>query len=364
MYETRSVSSREIHDELLYCFFKKRPMFIWGPPGIGKSDVVQAVTTQLNGKMYDLRLSQIEPTDIRGVPFYNKKLGVMSWSPPEELPSEKDASQYPIVVLFLDELNSATENTQAATYQLILNRRIGPYILPKNVVIVAAGNKESDRGVTYRMPSALANRFVHQEMRADFESWLVWAVNNKIHQDIIGFLSFSKKDLYDFEPKSGSKAFATPRSWTFVSQLLEDENMVTPGVLLNLIAGSIGEGLAIKFTAHRKVSSQLPKPEDILDGKVTDLLIKDISAMYSLVIAMCYELKDRQDKGATEDKFITYIDNFFAYMMLNFETEIVVMGARTALTTYDLKFQQTKLKTFDEFHERYGKYIVKASQNA
>ena len=361
MSESRTINSQEARAGLKKCFDKKRPVFLWGPPGIGKSELVADIAQEMEGYMIDLRLGQMDPTDIRGIPYYNKEMNLMDWAPPIDLPSEELAKDYPVVVLFLDEMNSAAPAVQAAAYQLILNRRVGKYRLPDNVVMVAAGNRESDKGVTYRMPTPLANRFIHLEMKVDFESWEQWAVKNKIHKDVIGYLAYSKQDLYDFDPKSSSRAFATPRSWTFVSELLSDEDS-DKNVLLNLIAGSVGEGLAVKFMAHRKVASQMPNPEDILAGKVKELEIKDISAMYSLVVSMCYELKDRQDKGIKEEAFNKNLDCFFEYMMNNFETEIVVMGARTALTTYDLKFSPTKLKSFDKFHDKYGKYILKASQ--
>jgi len=243
---------------------------------------------------------------------------------------------------------------------LILNRRIGKYHLPKNVVMVAAGNRESDKGVTYRMPTPLANRFLHQEMKVDFASYQDWAVKNKIHKDVVGYLSFAKQDLYDFDAKSSSRAFATPRSWSFVSQLLSDET-VDDDTVTNLIAGTVGEGLAVKFMTHRKVASRMPNPTDILKGKVKDLNVKEVSAMYSLVISMCYELKGAVEAKVDMKEFHEMADNFFAYMMKNFETELVVMGARIALTTYNLPFQPTKLKNFDEFHQRFGKYILQAS---
>jgi hypothetical protein len=124
----------------------------------------------------------------------------------------------------------------------------------------------------------------------------------------------------------------------------------------------VGEGLAVKFMAHRKVASRMPKPEEILSGKVTTLDVKEVSAMYSLVISMCYELKDAiSEKKVDDKKFHEMADNFFGYMMKNFETELVVMGARIALTTYNLPFQPTKLKNFDQFHQKYGKYILQAS---
>jgi len=359
MSDTRTVTSTQARKSLLKAFKVKRPLFLWGPPGIGKSELVENITRELGGHMIDLRLGQMEPTDIRGIPFYNKDIGKMDWAPPVELPDEELASQYPIVVLFLDELNSAAPSVQSAAYQLILNRRIGKFRLPDNVVMVAAGNRESDKGVTYRMPTPLANRFIHQEMKVDFPSWQEWAVLHKIHKDVVGYLSFAKQDLYDFDAKSASRAFATPRSWSFVSELLDDEN--DNDTLTNLIAGTVGEGLAVKFMAHRKVASKMPNPLDILKGKVKDLNVKEVSAMYSLVISMCYELKAAVENKTADKEFHEMCDNFLGYMMKNFETELTVMGARIALTTYDLPFLPTKLKNFDEFHQRFGKYILQAS---
>ena len=359
MSDSRTVTAVQARKSLLRAFKVQRPLFLWGPPGIGKSELVEGITKELGGLMIDLRLGQMEPTDIRGIPFYNKDIGKMDWAEPVELPDEVTAAQYPVVVLFLDELNSAAPSVQSAAYQLILNRRIGKYKLPDNVVMVAAGNRESDKGVTYRMPTPLANRFIHQEMKVDFASWQEWAVNNNIHKDVVGYLSFAKQDLYDFDAKSASRAFATPRSWTFVSQLLDEEE--DNDTVTNLIAGTVGEGLAVKFMAHRKVASKMPNPTDILNGKVKDLNVKEVSAMYSLVISMCYELKGAVEAKVEDKKFHEMSDNFFGYMMKNFETELVVMGARIALTTYNLPFQPSKLKNFDEFHQRYGKYILQAS---
>jgi hypothetical protein len=360
-HETRTVTAVGARRAVMKCFAKKRPMFLWGPPGIGKSEVIAQITEELGGFMIDLRLGQMDPTDIRGIPFFNKEIGKMDWAPPIDLPDEDLASQYPIVVLFIDEMNSAAPAVQAAAYQLVLNRRIGKYVLPVNVVMVAAGNRESDKGVTYRMPTPLANRFVHVEMRADFATWQDWAVVNGVHKDVVGYLSFAKQDLYDFDAKSSSRAFATPRSWCFVSELLEDEDL-DDVTATDLIAGTIGEGLAVKFQAHRRISGKLPRPEDILSGKEKELQVKEVSAMYSLVISLCYELKDALEVRRVDQKeFHSMADNFFGYMMRNFETELVVMGARIALTTYNLPFQPTKLKNFDEFHQRYGKYILQAN---
>lgn len=360
--DVRTVTSVEARRGILRCFKKQRPLFLWGPPGIGKSELVSDIGAELGGVTIDLRLGQMEPTDIRGIPFYNRDLGKMDWAPPVDLPDEEFAAQHPIVILFLDEMNQAAPAVQGAAFQLILNRRVGKYKLPDNVVIVAAGNRESDKGISYRMPTPLANRFVHMEMRADFDAWQVWAVKNKIHKDVVGYVSFAKQDLYDFDPRSSSRSFATPRSWTFVSELLDDDSDAATN--MDLIAGTIGEGLAVKFMAHRKVAGQMPKPEDVLAGKVTELKIKEISAMYSLTISLCYELQDSYTKLTKEGKIAEWHDqanNFFRFIMDNFTTELVVMGARVALTTYNLPFVPSKIAHFNEFHSKFGKYIIAAA---
>jgi hypothetical protein len=359
--ENRTVTPNECRSRLLRAFKVKRPVFIWGPPGVGKSELVASLATELGGHCIDLRLGQMEPTDLRGIPFYNKESGKMEWAQPVELPSEEMAAEHPIVVLFLDEMNVAAPAVQAAAYQLILNRRLGTYYLPKNVVIVAAGNRESDKGVSFRMPMPLANRFVHLEVRADYDSWNDWAVKNRVHKDVVGYIGFAKQDLMDFNPRSSSRAFATPRSWSFVSEFLYDED-ATDTELSDLVAGTVGDGLAVKFMAHRKVASKMPNPSDILAGKVKTLEVKEVSAMYSLTVSMCYELQDSYAKLGKDKigQWHEQADNFFRFMMDCFTTELVVMGDRVALTTYNLTLVPGKLKTFDEFHNRYGKYIIAA----
>jgi hypothetical protein len=352
----RTQSPNEAKAAIRKCFKVNRPVFMWGPPGIGKSDIVHQIAAETGRDVIDVRLSLWEPTDIKGIPFYHPEAKTMQWAPPVELPSDPDST----AVLFLDELNSAAPATQAAAYQLILNRRVGTYVLPKGVSIVAAGNRETDKGVTYRMPAPLANRFLHLELKVSFDDWQEWAVKNKISDQVVGYVGFAKQDLYDFDPKSSSRSFATPRSWSFVSDLLSDDDL-PESTLTDLVSGAIGEGLAVKFMAHRKVAKQMPNPTDILEGKVSKMSIKEISAMYSLTISMCYELQTAYEKKAKNWNEMS--DNFFGFMMDNFPTELVVMGSKVALTNYQLPFDASKLKNFDRFHEQYGKYVMVAMEN-
>jgi hypothetical protein len=205
----------------------------------------------------------------------------------------------------------------------------------------------------------LSNRFVHIEMRPDFAAWQAWAVTHGVHKDVVGYLSFAKQDMYDFDAKSSSRAFATPRSWCFVSELISNPN-IDAETQFTLVAGSVGDGLAQKFKTHRQFAGKLPEPDDILSGKVTTLDVKEISAMYSLTVSLCYGLKEAVDNKVSSKKFHEMADNFFTYIMANFETELVVLAAKIALKTYHLPLEPGQLKHFDQFHKKYAKYIATA----
>jgi len=179
---------------------------------------------------------------------------------------------------------------------------------------------------------------------------------------VVGFLSHHKQKLFNFDPKSPDKAFATPRSWVFVSQLIADD--LPESMNTALVAGTVGDGLATEFGAHRKVAARMPKSEDVLTGKEKTLNVKDLSAMYSLTVSMCYTLDEwvkkakAKEEGFSLDTWHECVDHFFTFMMENFQTEMIVLGAKTALRDYALPINHRQLKTFKGFHEKYGKYIL------
>ena len=342
----------ELKEAVSDCFVVRQPAMIWGPPGIGKSDIIHEIGKETSRKVIDIRLALWEPTDIRGIPYFNHETKQMQWAPPSELPKLVDDDS----IIFLDELVSAAPTVQAAAYQLILNRKIGEYQLPEAVDIVAAGNRENDRGISFKMPAPLANRFTHLELKANFNCWFNWAIQKDIDPSIISFLSWSKKDLYDFNPKSASKAFATPRSWTFVNKFLKNgkRSKNSENLLTALIAGTVGEGLAISFMTFRKNKSKLPETSEILSGKLKKFNHKkDISLLYSIVINCCVELKET----IGEKNWITSVDNFYRFMLDNFPQEIVVMGVKTSLKNYRLPITPEKLSTYKEFVEKIEKFI-------
>ena len=233
-----------------------QPMFLWGPPGVGKSQVVKATARKMDIDLIDVRAILLDPVDLRGLPRISKK-GLSQWCTPEFLPRQGRG------ILFLDELNAAPPLVQASCYQLVLDRRLGEYELPRGWTVIAAGNRETDRAVTHRMPSPLANRFVHIDFSVDLGEWIDWANNNAIAPEVIAFLRFRPTLLHSFDPETSSKAFPSPRSWEFVSNLIT--SIPAPHLFHELVQGTVGKGAAAEFSGFIKIWKELPSARDILD---------------------------------------------------------------------------------------------------
>lgn len=246
----------------------KLSTMIWGPPGIGKSSIV-AQTAHAHGLAFiDVRLSQLAPTDLRGLPVPED--GVSRWYPPEFLPRDGAG------ILFLDELNMAPPTMQGMAQQLILDRRVGSYVVPDAWFIWAAGNRKEDRAAVFDMPAPLANRFLHLEVEADFESFKAYALTSGLHERIIAFLSFRTALLHRVDPQQ--PAWPSPRSWEMASRLY--------GVGLD-IAPVIGPAAAAEFNAFVRLYASLVDLEAILHGAGSGLAFPDEpSARYATVIGL------------------------------------------------------------------------------
>lgn len=264
----------------------KIPVFIWGAPGIGKSQIVQQVADAMGYGMRDIRLALFDPTDVKGIPYMDIEVHKMKIAPPSELPSKEEAKDHKGIIVFFDELNSAPPTVQAAAYQLILDRRCGEYELPDNCVIIAAGNRESDRAIVNRLPTPLMNRFIHTELKIDFDHWKEWAQKDEnIHPLVIDYLSQNRKQLFDFDPKNkDTKAFPTPRSWEFVSRIVKSftdkfsvealqDNSPEKEQMSFLVEGSIGVGVAASFLAFVSSQRKHLTAEQVLSGVASTKIV-------------------------------------------------------------------------------------------
>lgn len=305
----------------------KIPTFLWGNPGVGKSSVVSQIANENGMEFVDLRLSLLDPTDLRGIPFFDKEEKTAVWAKPEFLPKSDSLSKG---ILFLDEINSAPPTIQAAAYQLILDRKIGEYNLPENFAIVAAGNYESDRGVTYRMPTPLANRFVHLNFDVDFDAWKDWAMRSDIDQRIVSYLSYKSENLFLFDPKSNQKAFATPRSWEYVDKILKSNIPILS--LEGVVGGAIGKESALEFLNYTKVMNEIPNIEDILAGHEVVIPSKN-SALFGMCIGIVYALKKdfSVEKLTNVLKFTISLNDEFSMMLIQ---DMQRNGIKLELSSY------------------------------
>jgi MoxR-like ATPase len=256
------------------------PVMLWGPPGVGKSQMV-AQTAALHGApMIDIRLSQMEPSDLRGIPF---RMGeAVEWAIPSILPDAKRHGSRGI--LFLDEITSAPPSVSAAAYQLILDRRLGNYEVPPGWAIFAAGNRQGDRGVTYAMPAPLANRFSHFEVEANLEDWAQWAYQNGIDDRLIGFLRFRPELLFEFDPARNPAAFPTPRSWEFVHRALHKFGD-TPDLLGPALSACVGRAAGIELTAYLHNLARMPDLDAIVAGRPVEVP-QDVDLQYAVASAL------------------------------------------------------------------------------
>lgn len=285
-------------------------VMLWGPPGVGKSQAVRQIAkaikeeTGKETKVTDVRLLLFNPIDLRGIPTSNADKTLAIWLKPQIF--QMDPSDDIVNILFLDEISAAPQSVQAAAYQITLDRVVGEHRLPDNCIVIAAGNRTTDKSVAFKMPKALANRFMHIEVEGSFVSWRNWAVSSGINEKIIGFLSFRQSHLMQFDAASEDLAFPTPRAWEMVSNIL---NGISDDIeeMFSLIAGLVGTGVAMEFRTWSNVYRELPDIEEIFDGCMPSLP-KKVDAMYALASSMVAYAREHRDDIERIANSIRYAD--------------------------------------------------------
>jgi MoxR-like ATPase len=300
------MKSSAISNALRVLVSAHQPAFLWGGPGIGKSAVIRQLAAALSMPLRDVRALLLDPVDLRGLPFLGND-GRSKWATPEFLPQDGSG------ILFLDELNAAPAMVQASCYQLVLDRKLGEYTLPVGWAIIAAGNRDSDRAVTTRMPTPLRNRFVHLEFEVDMQEWSEWAIQAGVRPEVIAFLRFRSELLNAFD--RDANAFPSPRSWEFVSRILESQP--EPSIEHELFAGAVGSGAATEFSAFLRMFRELPNIDAILVNPHQEPVPENAAAQYAVASALAHRASD-----TNLDRICVYLDRM--------PTEFCVLCVRDA----------------------------------
>jgi hypothetical protein len=269
--------------------------------------MVAQIAARHGARVIDIRLSQMEPSDLRGIPF--RVDGRVEWAIPSLLPDAERHGQ--AGVLFLDEITSAPPAVSAAAYQLILDRRLGDYQVPPHWAIFAAGNRQGDRGVTYSMPAPLANRFSHFEVETHLDDWVSWAYANGIDERVIAFLRFRPELLFDFDPAHNPVAFPSPRSWEFAHRGLrkfEDH----PELLQGTLQACVGPAAGVELTAFVNSLDQMPDLDAIVAGEAVQVP-REIDLQYAVAAALvgrAIRAREGGDWARVVGNILTYARRF------------------------------------------------------
>ncbi len=445
------VTPEQTREMMKIHFISREAAFFWGPPGIGKSALALEEANDRGIAFVDVRLSQMEPTDIRGIPMKIEENGNttgMAWTPPIIFPRDIDVTRDMVIeaietkvgftttnpkgtnnihyckepavsvvsinpeykaslvehgpdsfvvkledrdgnivagkirytikgeveaILAFEEMNSAPPSVLAACYQVVHDRRIGEFELGKKVIIFGMGNHETDRGVTYNMPTPLDNRFTHYNVVHNFNDWQKWAILNNKNPEVIGFLTAFPDRLFDFNSKKSRRGFGTPRSWTRLGNIIdttEGSGIILDNVsMLPVAVGTVGQASGSLFTEHRKKVKNLPSSEDILSGRVKKLNGKvDASLAFTLTTTLLSILN--QESSSLESKGISdpnsperkewhaRIDNYLTMALDSFQPEVNIMGVRTAVGILKMPISIKHSVLFKQFASKYRDVLI------
>ncbi len=284
------------------------PMLI-SSPGVGKSDIINAIAREYRLLVIDLRLSQSDPTDMNGFPTMNEDRTRSHYAAPEDFPLEgdpipihPDGRPYNGWMLFLDEFNSAPPSVQAAAYKIVLDRKVGQKNLHDKVAIVAAGNLSTDRAIVNKLSTAMQSRMVHFQLGVDNEAWEDWAVKNNVDHRVIAFIKFKPDMIHNFKPDHSDHTFSCPRTWEFLSKMIVDYPEI-PAEDIPLLTGTVGEAAGREFFAFSQVYQNLPTLRTIMADPTHIAIPVETSIQYAVSTMLGHNLHEQNI-----DRLMPYID--------------------------------------------------------
>lgn len=350
------VNHKQLALHIRRAYETKIPIFVHGVAGSGKSDSVRDCAIQLakdlklefteNGKedektfgFRDVRLSQMESVDLRGVPKIED--GKTKWFIPEWFPQNPKSHG----ILFFDEYNTAFISVQNSSLELILNRRMGAAKLPDGWVVVCAGNVEGEQAHINMMSAPLRSRFSHFELQTpDVKSWSSWASEHGVSPHIVAFLNFKPQYLYKFEEDNRTESFPNPRSWYFSSRKIEGINDMA--FIEREIASCVGKGVAIEFSSWYKMQEKVDLDAIVKNPELVTK-VKEISLKYAVVSGLSEKYKSEKKILEPLLEVCKLIEPEFGFILLGYLRSTDKMAFAKIVTT----------KTWKEVASKYGKYL-------
>lgn len=268
------------------------PAFLWGKPGVGKSQLIKQIAKLRGWGLIDFRASTRDPVALMGIPDVTGETS--RWKVPDEFPQvERDGAEG---IFLLDELNAAAPSMQAACFGLVLDRKVGDYTMPPGWRIVAAGNRQTDGAAAQRMPTALANRFAHIDVDPDVNSLVEYFNAIEVDPIIVAYLRWRPEQVHAMGSRD-ARAFPTPRSWEQVAKIID----VPSTLRLQLATSMIGEGAAGELESFIRLYRSLPSIESVFANPTGTKVPDEPSALYAMATALA-----RRVDAATIDAAMTY----------------------------------------------------------
>lgn len=336
------------------------PVMLRGAPGVGKSTITRTVAEKLGIGFIDIRLAEMEPVDLRGLPVPNKDQKSVEWFVTGDLPRDPNSKG----ILLFDELTSADKSLQVASYELILDRRLGNlYHLPDGWFIVAAGNRTKDRAVATTMSSALANRLMHFELEPNSEDWGQWAVAHDIHPSVTGFINFRPGLLFKMDSQNLEQGWPSPRSWERVSHVIpmfqDNED-----ILRKVVYGLIGNNVGVEFMEFHRINKNFTNVLDMmLDPNAEIVIPKKADECYAMCAAISYLLWNGKDEADTKAR----IEGMYRIIM-KLEPDFATLVAKnsmlgnTKVSRVEACAKLIGAKGYAEFAKKFGKSFSKKYQ--
>jgi len=275
---------------------KTTSIALWGPPGIGKTQMMEQVADEIGAKCKVFLTATMDPTDVVGVPHpvLGKGLDITKFLPPEDLLClTEEAEDKGAMIALFDDMPACEERVFAALYRIFQQREVGGRKIRDNVLLCATGNRVEDRAGAQELPTALANRFIHFTLRVDNNEWRQWAMKNDIVEEIVAFIRTKPDALHDFKPNEGFMAFPTPRSVAKASDLVHAIGYNNEEDLSVALEGCCGQGWSTSFMAFQKVRYKLVPPDEIVKdpekARVPDS--SEVDVTFATMTSLVYYLR-------------------------------------------------------------------------